>query len=59
MLQNAKTDPHNDDYLLVKLTDKHDILDPMGQLHQVHPNTLQLERTQFTFSSGSRLVAVD
>lgn len=57
ILQNAKTDPHNDDYLLVKLTDKHDILDPMGQLRQVYPNTLQLERTQFTFSSGSRLVA--
>ena len=29
----------------------------MGQLRQVYPNTLQLERSQFTFSSGSQLVA--
>lgn len=57
ILQKAKTDPHNEDYLLIKLTDKHDILDPMGQLRQVYPNTLQLERTQYSLSSGSRLKA--
>lgn len=57
LLDNAKTDEHREDYLLVKLTDKNDILDPMGQLRQVYPNTLQLERSQFTFSSGSQLVA--
>jgi len=57
ILETAKTDPHADDYLLIKLTDKHDILDPMGQLRQVYPNTLQLERTQFTLAKGSRLKA--
>ncbi len=57
ILDDATTDTHKQDYLLIKLTDKNDILDPMGQLRQVYPNTLQLERTQFTFASGSRLVA--
>jgi len=57
ILEGAKTDKHPDDYLLIKLTDKHDILDPMGQLRQVYPNTLQLERSQFSLASGSRLVA--
>ena len=57
ILDNATTDANNQDYLLIKLTDKNDILDPMGQIRKVYPNTLQLERTQFSFASGSRLVA--
>jgi len=57
ILESAKTDTHADDYLLIKLTDKHDILDPMGQLRQVYPNTLQLERSQYSLASGSRLKA--
>jgi exonuclease SbcD len=57
ILESAKTDSHADDYLLIKLTDKHDILDPMGQLRQVYPNTLQLERSQYSLASGSRLKA--
>lgn len=57
ILESAKTDSHPDDYLLIKLTDKHDILDPMGQLRQVYPNTLQLERSQYSLASGSRLKA--
>lgn len=57
ILEAAKADPHTDDYLLIKLNDKHDILDPMGQLRQVYPNILQLERTHFSLASGSRLKA--
>lgn len=57
LIEVAKTDPNNEDYLLAKLTDKQDILDPMGQLRKVYPNILQLERTQFAVPKGSRLVA--
>ena len=57
LVEQGKTDPRNNDYLLAKLTDKQDILDPMGQLRKIYPNVLQLERTQFVLSNGSRLVA--
>jgi exonuclease SbcD len=39
------SDPHNDDYIAVTLTDKHAILDAMGKLRAVYPNVLQLEKT--------------
>ena len=57
ILEQAKTDAHNEDYLFVRLLDKQDILDPLGQLRKVYPNTLQLERTQFILSKGSQLIA--
>ncbi|MCK5354961.1 MAG: exonuclease SbcCD subunit D [Methyloprofundus sp.] len=57
ILQQGKIDANNEDYIFVRLLDKQDILDPMGQLRKVYPNTLQLERTQFVLSNGSRLVA--
>ncbi|WP_229766636.1 exonuclease SbcCD subunit D C-terminal domain-containing protein, partial [Vibrio cholerae] len=38
------TDPQADDYLLVRLLDKHAILDPMEKLRQVYPNVLHLEK---------------
>ncbi len=57
ILQQGKTDPANEDYLFIRLQDKQDILDPLGQLRKVYPNTLQLERTQFILSKGSQLVA--
>ena len=57
VLQQAKTDPNADDYLFIRLTDTHDILDPIGQLRKVYPNTLQLERVNFVLSNGSQLVA--
>ena len=57
ILEQGKADPHNDDYIFARLSDTQDILDPMGQLRKVYPNTLQLERSQFALSCGSRLVA--
>ena len=56
LLDEGKDDSHNDDYIFARLTDKQDILDPMGQLRRIYPNILQLERTQFVLASGSRLV---
>ena len=44
IIDNAKVDPNNDDYLLIRLTDKHAILDPMGKLRAVYPNVLHLEK---------------
>jgi exonuclease SbcD len=44
ILEQGKVDPCNDDYLLVRLTDRHAILDPMGKLRAVYPNVLHLEK---------------
>jgi exonuclease SbcD len=44
LLEQGKLDPRNEDYLLVRLTDRHAILDPMGKLREVYPNTLHLEK---------------
>ncbi|GGB82022.1 nuclease SbcCD subunit D [Marinobacterium zhoushanense] len=57
LIEQGRQDPHADDYILARLTDKQDLLEPMAQLRQVYPNTLELERTQFSVSRGSQLVA--
>jgi len=44
IIKSGKTDPGSDDYLLVRLTDKHAVLDPMGKLRVVYPNVLHLEK---------------
>lgn len=44
ILENGKVDPNPDDYLLVRLTDRHAILDPMAKLRAVYTNVLQLEK---------------
>lgn len=45
LLAQGKTDVKRDDYLMVRLLDKHAILDAMGKLRAVYPNVLHLERT--------------
>ncbi|QSX32345.1 exonuclease SbcCD subunit D [Shewanella avicenniae] len=45
LLERAKDDPHADDYLMVRLSDTHALLDPMGKLRSRYPNVLHLERT--------------
>ncbi|MEH6557030.1 MAG: exonuclease SbcCD subunit D [Oceanicoccus sp.] len=44
ILEQGKVDPNHEDYLLVRLTDRHAILDPMGKLRAVYPNVLHLEK---------------
>lgn len=44
LLEQGKTDPSAHDYLLVRLYDKHAILDPMEKLRKVYPNVLHLEK---------------
>lgn len=55
IVEQGKVDPNNDDYLLVRLTDKHAILDPMGKLRSVYPNVLHLEKPGMLESSNSQL----
>ncbi|MCL1089480.1 exonuclease SbcCD subunit D [Shewanella profunda] len=45
LLAQGKTDIKRDDYLMVRLLDKHAILDAMGKIRAVYPNVLHLERT--------------
>lgn len=44
ILAQGKTDPNPQDYLLVRLLDKHAILNPMEKLRAVYPNVLHLEK---------------
>ena len=44
ILEQGTVDPNADDYLLVRLTDRHAILDPMSKLRAVYPNVLHLEK---------------
>jgi len=44
IIAQGKTDPKNEDYLLVRLMDKHAILNPMEKLRAVYPNVLHLEK---------------
>jgi len=44
LLEGGVNDPQREDYLLVRLTDTHAILDVMSKLREVYPNVLHLER---------------
>ncbi|MDV6250078.1 exonuclease SbcCD subunit D [Vibrio sp. EA2] len=44
VIEKGKTDPKSEDYLLVRLMDKHAILNPMEKLRAVYPNILHLEK---------------
>lgn len=44
ILSAAQTDPKFEDYILVRLMDKHAILEPMEKLRAVYPNVLHLEK---------------
>ena len=44
VIELGRTDPKNEDYLLVRLMDKHAILNPMEKLRAVYPNVLHLEK---------------
>lgn len=44
ILIQAKNDTETNDYLLVRLMDKHALYDPMAKLRAVYPNILQIEK---------------
>lgn len=55
LLEQGQADAHREDYLLVRLTDTHAILDVMRKLREVYPNVLQLERTSLKASAAKRV----
>ena len=57
IVEKGKVDPGAEDYLLVRLTDTHAILDPMGKLREVYPNVLHLEK--IGVFSGESKTAMD
>lgn len=52
IIEQGKQDPHADDYLQVRLTDTHAILEPMQKLRAVYPNVLHLERPGLLSNNG-------
>lgn len=54
LLAQGRDDPQREDYLLVRLSDSHAILDIMGKLRQVYPNVLHLERPGLMASGEQR-----
>ncbi len=54
ILEQGKTDPKSDDYILIRLTDKHAILDPMNRLREVYPYTLELEKPRMLNTAETR-----
>jgi exonuclease SbcD len=56
LLEAGKTDARADDYLMVRLLDKHAILDVMNKLRDVYPNVLHLERPALA-AGGERRIA--
>lgn len=56
LLAQGVSDQANEDYLLIRLTDKHAIMDAMGKLRAVYPNVLHLERPGL-MAIGSAAVA--
>lgn len=57
LIEQGKADTKYDDYLMIKLLDKHAILDAMGKLRAVYPNVLHLERTGLM--AGQQQVALN
>jgi exonuclease SbcD len=55
ILERGKTDPKADDYLLIRLTDKHSILEPMERLRTVYQNVLHVEKIGIFNTTETRL----
>ena len=57
LIEQGKTDPHNQDYLMVRLTDTHAILNAMSQLREVYPNVLHLEKPGIMASGEQKMMS--
>ncbi len=56
LLEQAKIDVNLDDYILVRLEDTHDLLEPLAQLRCFYPNILQLEYTKLMLSADAIII---
>jgi exonuclease SbcD len=52
LLRRGAGDPRSDDYVLAALLDRGALLDPIGQLRAVYPNTLSIERPLYEAIGG-------
>jgi exonuclease SbcD len=52
VLQRGAGDPRRDDYVLAALLDPGALLDPIGRLREVYPNTLAIERPLYEVAAG-------
>jgi exonuclease SbcD len=59
ILAQGAIDPQADDYIMVRLSDTHAILDAMGKLREVYPNVLHLEKTGLMAAGSTRLIERD
>ena len=56
IITRAKDDPEPDDYLLIRLLDKHALYEPMAKLREVYPNILQLEKPNLSQGGERQLL---
>ncbi len=56
IIADAKNDLNPDDYLLIRLMDKHALYDPMAKLRKVYPNILQLEKPNLSQAGERQLL---
>lgn len=47
VVDEGRRDEHSDDYVLVRLTDRGALVDPLGVVRTVYPNCLELDRSAF------------
>jgi len=51
ILEKARSDENQDDYIMVTLLDQQPVLNAIGRLREVYPNTLHIERPLFAPST--------
>lgn len=52
IVARGHSDPRREDYVLVRLTDRGALVDPLGVVRDAYPNCLELDRSAF-FATGS------
>ena len=59
ILEKARSDDNQDDYIMVTLLDRQPVLNAMGRLREVYPNTLHIERPLFASSTVNAQAPAD
>jgi len=59
VIKGAAADTARDDYVCARLLDRGALLDPIGQLREVYPNVLAIERGGLDLADDRGLIAVD
>ena len=59
LIEQGQQDADRNDYLMIRLLDKHAILDAMGKLRAVYPNVLHLERSGLMAQSSGIALSKD